>query len=101
MNTSDTNFEPLPARAGSVTAAQIVADLLANPYPHDLMAIRREVEREWGDEEVAREEMDAYCTHGALIDARQKWTAAQDAARKWLSSQNAKEQQPERSAPDA
>lgn len=40
MNTSDTNFEPLPARAGSVTAVQIVADLLTNPYPHDLMAIR-------------------------------------------------------------
>ena len=89
MNTSDTNFEPLPARAGSVTAAQIVADLLANPYPHDLMAIRREVEREWESEEVAREEMDAYCTHEAMMEARRKWTAAQDAAREWLSSQNA------------
>jgi hypothetical protein len=88
MNTRQTNSEPLPARAGSVTAAQIVADLLASPYPYNLMAIRREVEREWGDEEVAREEMDAYCTHEALIDARQKWTAAQDAAREWLSSQN-------------
>jgi hypothetical protein len=71
-----------------MTAAKIVADLLANPYPHDLMAIRREVEREWGDEEVAREEMDAYCTHEALIDARKKWTAAQDAAREWLSLHN-------------
>lgn len=88
MNTPPTNFEPLPARAGSVTAAQIVADLLANPYPHDLMAIRREIEREWCDEEVAREEMDAYCTHDALINARQKWTASQNAAREWLSSQN-------------
>lgn len=90
MNLSPTNFEPLPARAGSVTAVQIVADLLANPYPHDLMAIRREVEREWADEEVAREEMDAYCTHEALMDARRKWTAAQDTAREWLSSQNDK-----------
>ena len=88
MNTPPTNFEPLPARAGSVTAAEIVAALLANPYPHDLMTIRREVEREWGDEEVAREEMDAYCTQEAMMDARRKWTAAQDAAREWLSSQN-------------
>lgn len=88
MNTPPTNFEQLPARAGSVTAAQIVIDLLANPYPHDLMAIRREVEREWGDEEVARQEMDAYCTHEAMMEARQKWTAAQDAAREWLSPQN-------------
>ncbi len=75
MNTSPTNFEPLPARAGSVTAVQIVADLLANPYPHDLMAIRREVEREWGDEEVAREEMHAYCTHEAMRDGERKTTA--------------------------
>lgn len=71
-----------------VPATKIVADLLANPYPHDLMAIRREVEREWGDEETAREEMDAYCTHEAMMDARRKWTEAQDAARAWLSSQN-------------
>jgi hypothetical protein len=70
------------------TAAEIVAALLANPYPHDLMAIRREVEREWGDEEVAREEMDAYCTHEAMMEARRKWTAAQDAGHEWLSSQN-------------
>lgn len=70
MNTQQTTSEPLPARAGSVTAAEIVAALLANPYPHDLMDIRREVEREWGDEEVAREEMDAYCTHEAMMEAR-------------------------------
>jgi hypothetical protein len=89
MNTSNTNFEPLPARAGSVTAVQIVTDLLANPYPQDLMAIRREVEREWGDEEVAREEMDTYCTENFMLEAREKWKAAQDAARDWLSSQNA------------
>jgi hypothetical protein len=71
-----------------VPATKIVADLLANPYPHDLMAIRREIEREWGDEETAREEMDTYCTHEAMMDARRKWTEAQDAARAWLSSQN-------------
>lgn len=87
MNTQQTTSEPLP-NAGSVTAVRIVADLLTNPYPHDLMAIRREVEREWGDEEVAREEMDTYCTHEAMMDARRKWTASQDAAREWLSSQN-------------
>jgi hypothetical protein len=67
-----------------VSADKIVADLLANPYPHDLMAIRREVEREWGDEETAREEMDAYCTHKVMMDARQKWLAAREAARAWL-----------------
>jgi hypothetical protein len=76
-------FEVTPAVV-EVSAAKIVADLLANPYPHDLMAIRREVEREWGDEETAREEMDAYCTHKVMMDARQKWIAAQEAARAWL-----------------
>jgi len=93
MNTSNTNFEPLPARDGSVTAVQIVTDLLANPYPHDLMAIRRKIEREYGhgcgvDEDMAREEMDTYCTEEFMLDARAKWKAAQDAAREWLSSQN-------------
>jgi hypothetical protein len=93
MNTSNTNFEPLPARDGSVTAVQIVTDLLANPYPHDLMAIRRNIEREYGhgcgvDEDMAREEMDTYCTEEFMLDARAKWKAAQDAAREWLSSQN-------------
>lgn len=93
MNTSDTNFEPLPARAGSVTAVQIVTDLLANPYPQDLMAIRRKIEREYGhgrgvDEDMAREEMDTYCTEQVMLDARAKWKAAQNAAREWLSSQN-------------
>jgi hypothetical protein len=72
-----------------VTATQIVTDLLANPYPHDLMSIRREVERVYGrdNEEAARAEMDAYCTQDALLEARRKWVDAQDAAREWLSSQ--------------
>lgn len=65
-------------------AAQIVADLLANEYPHDLMAIRREVEREWCDEQVAREEMDAYCTQEFMMEARQKWKSAKAAAQSWL-----------------
>jgi hypothetical protein len=39
MNTNDTPERLSPA-AGSVTAEKIVKDLLANPYPHDLMAMR-------------------------------------------------------------
>lgn len=82
-----------PPAAGSVTAVQIVTDLLANPYPHDLMAVRRKIEREYGhgcgvDEDMAREEMDTYCTEEFMLDARAKWKAAQDAAREWLSLQN-------------
>ena len=78
----------------STQPVQIVTDLLAHPYPHDLMAIRRKVEREYGhgcgiDEDMAREEMDTYCTEEFMFDARRKWQAAQSAARDWLSSQNA------------
>lgn len=100
MNTNDTPERLSPA-AGSVTAEQIVKDLLANPYPHDLMAIRRKIEREYGhgcgvDEDMAREEMDTYCTENFMLEARAKWKAAQDAAREWLSSQNNQDQaQPE------
>jgi hypothetical protein len=64
---------------------EALANLLANPYPHDLMAIRIEVEREWGgDEEVAQEEMDAYCTQEYMLEAREKWKSAENAARKLL-----------------
>ena len=38
-------------------------DLFRNPMPHDLIAIRREVEREYGgDEEAAKEDMDLWCS---------------------------------------
>lgn len=79
----------VPADAITRRTREIIAELLANPYPHDLIAIRREVERDWwGDEEIAREEMDCYCTQESMLEARRKATAAQDAAREWLSSQN-------------
>jgi hypothetical protein len=72
-------------------ALKIITDLLANPYPHDLIAIRGEVERNYGgledSEKVAAVEMDTYCTYNFMMDARQKYTEAQDAAHKWLSHQ--------------
>jgi hypothetical protein len=91
MKTRQTKSSRCLHAAGSVTAVQIVTDLLANPYPHDLMAIRHEVNMSYGTDEegeqMARAEMDTYCTEDFMIDARHKWKAAQDAAREWLSSQ--------------
>lgn len=64
---------------------EALTNLLANPYPHDLIAIRLEVEREWGgDEKVAQEEMDTYCTREYMLEAREKWKSAENAARKLL-----------------
>jgi len=64
---------------------EALANLLVNPYPHDLMAIRIEVERDWGgDEAAAQEEMSTYCTQEMMLEARQKWKSAEDAARKLL-----------------
>jgi hypothetical protein len=88
MNTPPTNLEPLPART-PVTAEQIVADLLANPYPHDLMNIRREVNT-YTSETSAMDDLETYCTEAFALKARAHWRTAQDAAREWLSSQHAK-----------
>ena len=64
---------------------EALTNLLANPYPHDLMAIRLEVEREWGgDETAAKEEMDTYCTQEYMLEAREKWKSAENVARKLL-----------------
>jgi len=87
MNTPPTNFEPLPARAGSMTAAKIVADLLNNPYPHDLMEIRRAVNT-YTSETSAMADLETYCTEEYALKARAGWRASQDAACQWLSSQN-------------
>jgi hypothetical protein len=83
MNTPPTNFEPLPAHAGSVTAAQIVADLLQYPYPHDLIEIRRAVNT-YTSETSAMADLETYCTEAFALKARAEWRAAQDAAREWL-----------------
>jgi hypothetical protein len=91
MNTPPTNFEPLSARAGSVTAAEIVAALLANPYPYDLMAIRRAVNT-YTSETSAMADLETYCTEAFALKARAGWQAAQNAAREWLSSQNVQDQ---------
>ena len=90
MNTSDTPERFSPA-ASSVTAAQIVADLLENPYPHDLIEIRRAVNT-YTSETSAMADLESYCTEAFALKARADWQAAQDAAREWLSSQNAEDQ---------
>jgi len=72
----------------------LIAALLANPYPHDLMAIRHEVSTSYGTdsdaEEWARCEMEAYCTEHHMLEARRKWIAAQDSARQWMQNQPVK-----------
>jgi hypothetical protein len=92
MNTNDTPERLSPA-ASSVTAAQIVTDLLANPYPHDLMEIRRDVNT-YASETSAMADLETYCTEAFALKARAGWRAAQDAAREWLSSQNASGEMP-------
>jgi len=71
------------AKGEAVNANDIIAALLAQPYPHDLMAIRKEAEG-YFSEELARVGMDAYCTEEMMLKARQGWQKAQETAREWL-----------------
>ena len=67
----------------AVTANDIIHDLLANPYPYDLMRIRQAAEN-YFDEEEAMGNMEVYCTAEFAMKARADWQAAQDAAKEWL-----------------
>jgi hypothetical protein len=63
-------------------------DLFRNPMPHDLITIRREVEREYGgDEEVAKEEMDAWCSQEYMEQQiaahREAWHNAAEVLREY------------------
>lgn len=63
-------------------------ELLKNPMPHDLIAIRREVEKEYGgDEEAAKSEMDAWCSQeymeGKIASHREAWRNAAEVIRKF------------------
>jgi hypothetical protein len=56
--------------------------------PHDLIAIRREVEREYGgDEEAAKEEMDAWCSQEYMEQQiaahREAWHNAAEVLREY------------------
>jgi hypothetical protein len=54
-----------PSKPETIEVQRLVRalrDLFLNPMPHDLIAIRREVEREYGGEEAAKEEMDEWCS---------------------------------------
>jgi hypothetical protein len=82
---------PSVPASGSVTAVEIVSALLENPYPHDLMEIRRAVNT-YTSEMSAMADLETYCTGAFALKARAHWQAAQDAAREWLSSQHAKDQ---------
>jgi len=66
-----------------MTANDIIENLLNNPYPHDLMRIRKLAES-YETEEDAREMMEAYCTTEFLVDALHKHYSAHDLAWGWL-----------------
>ena len=63
-------------------------ELFRNPMPHDLIAIRSEVEREYGgDEEAAKEDMDAWCSkeymEQQIAAHREAWHNAAELLRKY------------------
>lgn len=51
---------------------QAAKELLENPYPWDLLDIRKKVENDYDDEQDAKENMDAYCTAEYFEDQRVK-----------------------------
>jgi hypothetical protein len=66
-----------------MNAEDIIQNLLNNPYPHDLMKIRKLAES-YETEEDAKERMVAYCTTEFLVDALHEHYAAQNLAWGWL-----------------
>ena len=64
-------------------AKNIIADLLANPYPHDLIAIRLKASK-YASETSAMADMETYCTNEFMLKARADWNATQETAREWL-----------------
>ena len=87
MSIESTNDE----QRDSVAVQRLVRalrDLFRNPMPHDLIAIRREVDREYGgDEEAAKAEMDAWCSQEYMeqqITAhREAWHNAAEVLREY------------------
>lgn len=64
---------------------RIIQDLLSNPYPHDLMEIRRQVREDYGgNEEEAGDDMFAYCTEQFALDALDAHYAAVQRAQQFL-----------------
>lgn len=63
----------------SVEALRLV---LSNPYPYDLLEIRREVLEEFGgNEEEAKENLDAWCSEEFALKAYNDHRAAVDLAK--------------------
>jgi len=63
-------------------------DLFHNPIPHNLIAIRREVEREYGgDEEAAKESMGTWCSPEYMAQQiaahREAWHNAAEVLREY------------------
>ena len=64
----------------------IIRDLLAHPYPHDLMEIRREVREFGANEAEARKWINAYCTEEFAMKARADWDYAVHRAEAFLAA---------------
>lgn len=72
-------------KARLAEGAEILQGVLDAPFPHDLLEIRKEVERRYeGDEERARNHMDAYCTAELFQSELAKYRAAHNRAREFL-----------------
>ena len=71
-----------------MTANDIIQLLLNNPYPLDLMRIRKLAES-YETEEDAKERMVAYCTTEFLIDALHEHYTALHMAKRFMEEQEA------------
>lgn len=70
------------------TARRISEALITHQYPHDLFEIRRQVAKDYGTmpdaEELAAQEMDAYCTQAVALAERKLWADTIEKAKAFL-----------------
>ena len=66
-------------------AKHIITDLLRNPFPWDLIQVRRVVKLDYaGDEVLAKEQMESYCTERFLTEAMDRHHTAKRFAEEFL-----------------
>ena len=70
------------------TARRIIQALITHQYPHDLFEIRRQVANDYGTmpdaEELAAQQMEAYCTQDIAMAERKLWAETIEEAKAFL-----------------